>query len=733
MVTSRAKQKQVTRRYGQHLTFDLAAAVQASKAWQRAGAHGRKGGATALDTRSALQMLHRIERLSAASLQRGGAADPILAELRAALEQLIATAGARGRVATATIKPLLEAAWETQRSSFFDGARRAAMSVGCVVADHGHWSAVMVAPSLLLTSRHALPDVAALPEAAEAAKAQLLLHDYRGSGHVFDLDPTTFLAVDTELDVAIVGVAAVSRENFPLSAFSFSPLTADEGIATLGEPVNIIYCGPGGPTGPIVRGNRITDLPGRDDGHLLHYASDAAFIPAGAALFNDQWELVAIQRTGIPRLRNGVVIAKTGRKWSGDDPRDIAWLAQEAVSAAAIARLPLLAEPAAEAARATPAAPLPPDLPTGAALPAPTAPTISVTSPNLSAILGALVSAGAAPIDQGRRTVDLLYATKRQAATTDDGYFSGERVDNNTYGSASVHIPEAHRIGQVELPFKLELLSWTLYEQQLDPQKHFIIQNVDVRTVEAWRKLITDSGLHEALVFVHGFNNTFRDGLYRAAQIMWDLQYAGIPLFFSWPSRGRVLDYLYDRDSALGARDAFIEMLRNVRAAGVERIHVLAHSMGNLVVLDALANHQHTDDPLGIAEVLMAAPDVDRDHYRQIAAKVRLAAAGMTLYASSADRALQASKRIAGDIARAGDVPAQGPIVLNDIDSIDVTPIGAEIFGLGHGHYAQNRSVLNDIGLVIRSGARPPNARLVEIRGMPIGQQPPSWWRYAPA
>ena len=125
----------------------------------------------------------------------------------------------------------------------------------------------------------------------------------------------------------------------------------------------------------------------------------------------------------------------------------------------------------------------------------------------------------------------------------------------------------------------------------------------------------------------------------------------------------------------------------------------------------------------------MAAPDVDQDIYLQIAAKVRKAASGMTLYASSADRALAASKLFAGAIYRAGDVPETGPILVEGINSIDVTPIGAELFGLGHGPYAKARSVLNDVGLVIGSGLRPPSNRLREIRGMPPGERPPKWWR----
>ena len=202
-------------------------------------------------------------------------------------------------------------------------------------------------------------------------------------------------------------------------------------------------------------------------------------------------------------------------------------------------------------------------------------------------------------------------------------------------------------------------------------------------------------------------------------------------MLFSWASRGHIIDYLYDRESALLARAPFIDVLRNLRATGIGRIHILAHSMGNLVVLDGLAHHPHATDPLGIAEIIMAAPDIDRDQYLQIASKIRAAVSGMTLYASSADRALAASKRAAGAIYRAGDVPRSGPLVVDGIDAIDVASIGKELFGLGHGHFAQTRSMLNDVGLIIRKSLRPPSDRLSEIRGMPIGALPPKWWRYS--
>ena len=87
---------------------------------------------------------------------------------------------------------------------------------------------------------------------------------------------------------------------------------------------------------------------------------------------------------------------------------------------------------------------------------------------------------------------------------------------------------------------------------------------------------------------------------------------------------------------------------------------MIAHSMGNQVVLEALAHAIGGPLSRPIGELITAAPDVDRDHYRGIAARVRAVSRGMTLYASSADKALITSRELAG-IPRAGDVGPDGP------------------------------------------------------------------------
>ena len=112
---------------------------------------------------------------------------------------------------------------------------------------------------------------------------------------------------------------------------------------------------------------------------------------------------------------------------------------------------------------------------------------------------------------------------------------------------------------------------------------------------------------------------SFNDAILRTSQVIWDLQYHGNAILFSWPSRGQHAVLLkYDRNSALFARAHFIALLRILEHdAGIKKVHVLCHSMGNFAVLDALATFVKTVDPPKIAQLIMAAPDIDRDQFRQ--------------------------------------------------------------------------------------------------------------------
>ena len=361
---------------------------------------------------------------------------------------------------------------------------------------------------------------------------------------------------------------------------------------------------------------------------------------------------------------------------------------------------------------------------TVSAPPAVTAPAVPVPTASSPAVI--------APAKADPRIVEFLFATTRRLTGVAErvASYTGERGTSIRYGAARVRIPEDHKIGHIELAQGYKLFGIRITNPTPNEKNHFIIQQLRIVPEATWGEIIKARGAKHALVFVHGYNNSFEDAVYRTAQIVWDLQYAGTAVLFSWPSRGNVLDYPYDQASAYGARDHFVSVLRKLKEEhGVENVHVLAHSMGNVVVLDALAHYARTTNPVRVAELIMAAPDVDRDQFMGLVPEVRKIASGLTLYATSADKALIASRRFAG-APRAGDVPQDGPIVLPGLETIDVTAIGDEMLGLNHNVFAAVRSLINDIKRVIDTGQRPPHARLPEIRGYPEAGEP-KYWRYA--
>jgi esterase/lipase superfamily enzyme len=371
----------------------------------------------------------------------------------------------------------------------------------------------------------------------------------------------------------------------------------------------------------------------------------------------------------------------------------------------------------------------------GEPLPAP--PTLAARGLDAPSVLGPckaiseLCGNSAATADP--RIVEFLFATTRLKAEDQQRVsFSGERNNSLSFGAARVRVPEDHRFGKLELPTSVRFLGISLYEAKSDSDRHFAIKEVRSLSRAQWDDVVRDKGSDNALIFVHGFNTSFDEALYRTAQIVWDLQYPGIAVLFSWASRGGVLNYPYDQQSALNARDQFVELLKVLKIAhGIQRVHVLAHSMGNYLVIDALAELARRSDPVKIGELLMAAPDVDRDQFAASVPIVRQIADGMTLYASSADKAMIASRKIAG-VPRAGDIPTEGPVVASGMETIDVTALGEDVLGLNHDVFASVRSVMNDIGIVITSNPRKaPHLRLFEVRRVPEMSEFPKYWRYS--
>jgi esterase/lipase superfamily enzyme len=312
----------------------------------------------------------------------------------------------------------------------------------------------------------------------------------------------------------------------------------------------------------------------------------------------------------------------------------------------------------------------------------------------------------------------------------------GRRLD---VGRALVTVPKAHQVPNVERPWaiKIPYTSIVLYQQDEDPKRHFTIQEIKALSKEELLALIRER-LHasrnfqdQALVFIHGYNNGFDYALFRTAQIAYDLKYDGAPFLYSWPSGAGIAGYPYDRESSQQAEPYLQQFLLMVlKETGAKNVSIIAHSMGNQLLLQVLRNlDRNSPEVARINQIILAAPDVDRDSFQFLASQIRGVGHGITMYASSNDMALGISRRFAGGVPRAGDVPfGVGPIVVGGVDTIDVSALSTEYLALNHSSYAEKTGLLKDIELVLRTGTRPPEIRLPLLERIKGGQG--DYWRY---
>lgn len=284
-------------------------------------------------------------------------------------------------------------------------------------------------------------------------------------------------------------------------------------------------------------------------------------------------------------------------------------------------------------------------------------------------------------------------------------------------GLAQVTIPPHHVVGEVERP---SVWRGDLFE---DPQEHMVVHGIEPKAEDAWfatlRDVVAGSDAQDAFVFVHGYNVTFEEALLRTAQIAYDLKFRGAPICFSWPSQGGVAEYTVDEANVRWATPHLERFLVALRArSGAARIHLIAHSMGNRALTETLQRLRAGVKPgeTLFHEIVLAAPDVDADTFRDDLAPALLPTASrVTLYASSRDAALQLSRKVHG-YPRAGEA-GEGLVVVPGLETVDVSEVSGS-----HSYIGNNGRVLDDLGaLLLRRAKRAAGPGLVAqvLRGLP--------------
>jgi endonuclease G len=193
----------------------------------------------------------------------------------------------------------------------------------------GYGSGFTISPRLLITNNHVL-------ESAEVAATSRVEFNYQEDACanllrsvVLNFEPKVFFITDKRLDFTVVAVSEQSIEGTELGGFVWLPLIEQEGKVIVGEYVNIIQHPNGEPKQLALRENQLLDL--LPD--FLHYHTDTAPGSSGSPVFNDQWEVVGLHHSGVPRTNaQGEILTRDGLVWREEmGEHRVDWIANEGV------------------------------------------------------------------------------------------------------------------------------------------------------------------------------------------------------------------------------------------------------------------------------------------------------------------------------------------------------------------------------------------------------------------
>ena len=276
----------------------------------------------------------------------------------------------------------------------------------------------------------------------------------------------------------------------------------------------------------------------------------------------------------------------------------------------------------------------------------------------------------------GATVVPVYVATTRESLPEAENLFGADRATTPQHAEFEVSVPPGHEPGKIEWP-----------RGTIDPSRHFAVRGAaSLSEREFMDRIASRAGKEgEVGVFVHGFNYTFGEALYRVTQMATDSDLVGAPVLFTWPSAGALGAYVADRDSATYSRDALADLL--VALAGdrrIDRVTVFGHSMGAWLTMESLRQLRLTgqDRTLDRLSVVLAAPDIDIDVFRSQIQVLGPMAEPIVVLVSPDDRALQLSSWLGRGVQRLGALDVSDPRVEHaardsNVTIVDITNLPA--------------------------------------------------------
>ncbi len=278
-------------------------------------------------------------------------------------------------------------------------------------------------------------------------------------------------------------------------------------------------------------------------------------------------------------------------------------------------------------------------------------------------------------------------------------------------------------------------------------------------TLEPW---LTSDKDNAAIVFVHGFNNTFEGSALRLAKTWHAIGRDGVPILFTWPAgydAFKPIAYNRDRESGEFAVKSLKTLLLALALDDrIARIHLVAHSRGTDVAATAIRElHAELEssrgatasaqialgrefnpasntvrapsDVLKLNSLILVAPDLDLEVFTQrfVAERSGAAAKNVTIYSSAKDRAISVADIFFGSDVRLGqstfkDFDPRVQALVGALPNVDLIECRVKTKD-SHIYLFEHPAALSDMVRLVRD-RRPAGAET----GRPLEPVAPGFW-----
>ncbi|MEM7610750.1 MAG: alpha/beta fold hydrolase [Pseudomonadota bacterium] len=285
----------------------------------------------------------------------------------------------------------------------------------------------------------------------------------------------------------------------------------------------------------------------------------------------------------------------------------------------------------------------------------------------------------------------IIVATSRAPTADPLQRYGDDRSRTLSIDDVSVWVPQNRQPGAVNYP-----------SREPDSRREFALTSMEPVERRAFVDLLNQrmaevNEENTVFLFIHGYNVSYASGVYRVAQMAEDFDASAVPVHFSWPSSGRKLGYLYDRDSVQFARDTLTELIALVAQSDADSVFLMGHSMGTLLVMEALRQLSLSGQDAvlrRISPLVLASPDIDVDVFRSQMESLSYRPDPMVVFVANDDGALRLSQSIRGGHPRVGEgvniaeLQEQGIAVI-DLSNVD---LGA---GTQHSAFASSPTLIS--------------------------------------